>query len=157
MVTSLLAIWVPPPGTIFFRKNIPSGPLPSQPKKGSFVISGGVHFEMLLTPSKGAIYHDPRQNLNSSVMTRDINLDYSSARGLGKLLKINRKSLPPGPENGRSRSKTVSFFRGHGQKIRDESEETDSNGNRQDPDLNRWLKLTTLWNFNSCDPLPVIC
>ncbi|MBI5583654.1 MAG: hypothetical protein HY892_07500, partial [Deltaproteobacteria bacterium] len=38
-------------------------------------------------------------------------------------------------------------------KIREDiSAETDSNGNGHDPEVNRWLKLTTSWNFNSCDP-----
>jgi len=94
------------------------------------------------------------KNLNTTLITRVIKLDYRSARELAKLpqnkqerayrmarkMAMHDKRLLP---SSRLMAKVV-------EKIQNESGETDSSG--QSGDQERWLKLTTLWNFGSCDP-----
>jgi ParB-like chromosome segregation protein Spo0J len=92
---------------------------------------------------------------NSSVITRVINLDYRSARELAKLPKnkqekacrLARKMAMHDQRiypTSRVMAKVV-------KKIQEEPAEPDSNGNGSGQEVNRWLKPTTLWNFNSCD------
>jgi len=89
-------------------------------------------------------------------MTRVIKLDYGSARELAKLpqhkqaeayrmaRKMAMHDRRPSPSS-RLMAKVV-------KKIQNEAlMETDSSGEGDDQEK-RWLKLTTLWNFGSCDP-----
>ncbi len=95
-------------------------------------------------------------NLDTTLMTRVINLDYRSARELAKLpqnkqeraYRLARKMAVqdrrPSPSS-RLVAKAV-------KKIRDvPATEMDPDGDENDQGK-RWLKLTTLWNFGSCDP-----
>ncbi|MBA4395754.1 MAG: hypothetical protein C0407_19555, partial [Desulfobacca sp.] len=96
-------------------------------------------------------------NLNTTLVTRVTPLDYGSARELAKLpqnkqeqayrmarkMAIHDRKLAP---SARLMAKVVKKIR------EDPPKETDLINEGPDQEEKRWLKLTTCWNFNSCDP-----
>lgn len=100
-------------------------------------------------------YVNISDNLNTTLVTRVTQMDYRSARELARLPQNQQKKAyelaQKLAEQDRRSSPSSRLVAKAVQKIRqDPSFTTDPTPNGSDPD--RWLKLTTLWNFASCDP-----
>lgn len=100
-------------------------------------------------------YVNISNNLNTTLMTRVINLDYGSARELAKLPQNKQEKAyelaQKLAEQDRRSSPSSRLVAKAVKKIQqDPSSTTDPTPNGSDPD--KWLKLTTFWNFASCDP-----
>jgi hypothetical protein len=95
-------------------------------------------------------------NLNTTLVTAGTTLSYRSARELAKLspnkqeqaFRLARKMARHDRKVYHSSKVMAKVVK----KTREKPTEPDSNGNGSDPEENRWLKPTTLWNFGSCDP-----